>query len=107
MALVLNWCESLVIELQRKARLLPFLMSAIQLESKLHYISAIDPAAAGIWAVIINDVKAIMDANRSAINGSNEMWDFIYLFISFGFQLLFMSLSLVINCCFSSISSSV
>lgn len=81
MALVLNWCESLVIELQRKARLLPLLMSAIQLEFKLHYISAIDLGAAGIWAVIINDVKAIIDNNGSAINGSNEMMDFIYLVI--------------------------
>lgn len=48
-ALVLNWCETLVIELQRKARLLSLLMSAIQLEFKVHYISAIDPGAAGIW----------------------------------------------------------
>lgn len=60
-ALVLNWRESLVIELQRKARLLLLLMSAIQLE--LRYISAIDRGAAGIWAVIINDVKAVMDNN--------------------------------------------
>lgn len=73
MALVLNWCETLVIELQRKAGLLLLLMSAIQLEFKPHYISAIDLRAAGIWAVIINHVKAIMDNNGSAINWLNEM----------------------------------
>ncbi len=56
-AFVLNLSESLVIELQRKARLLPLL---IQLEFKLHYISAIDPCTADIWAGIINDVKAIL-----------------------------------------------
>lgn len=96
MALVLNWCESLVIELQTKARLPPLLMSAIQLEFKLHYIFAIDPGAAGIWAVIINDVKPIMDNNRSAINCSNEMMDFIYVFIYFEVQLPFINLSFVI-----------
>lgn len=96
MTLVLNWCESLVIELQRKARLLPLLMSAIQLEFKLHYIFAIDLGAAGIWAVIINDVKAIMDNSRSAINCSNEMMDFIQVFIYFEFQPLFINLSFVI-----------
>ncbi len=92
MALVLNWCETLVIELQRKARLLPLLMSAIQLKFKLHYISAIDLGAAGI----INDVKPIMDNNSSAINCSNEMMDFIYVFIYFEFQLLFINLSFLI-----------
>ena len=57
-------------------------MSAIQLEFKLHYISVIDLGAAGIWAVIINNVKAIMDNNGSAINCSNEMMDlFIDTFI--------------------------
>lgn len=71
----------MVIELQREARLHSLLMSAIQLEFKLHHISAIDPGAAGIWAVIINDVKAIMDNNGSAINSSDEMMDFIYLVI--------------------------
>lgn len=94
--LVLNWCESLVIELQRKARLLSLLVSAIQLELELHCISAIDPPAAGIWAVIINDVRAIMDNNGSAISCSNEMMDFIYLFIQFELRLLFMNLSLVV-----------
>lgn len=97
MALVLNWCESLVIELQRKVRLLPLLMSAIQLEFKSHYISGIDPGAAGIWAVIINDVKAIMDNNRPSIKSSNETVDFIYVFVYFEFQLLFMNLSCVIG----------
>lgn len=85
-ALVLNCCESLVIELQRKARLHSLLMSAIQLELKLHYISTIDPGAAGIWAVIINDVTAVMDNSWSAINHSNEMMDFIHLLIYFEFQ---------------------
>lgn len=58
-------------------------MSAIQLEFKLHYISVIDLGAAGIWAVIINNVKAIMDNNGSAITCSNEMMNFIYHFIYF------------------------
>lgn len=69
-------------------------MSAIQLEFKLHYISTIDPGAAGIWAVIINDVKAIMDNNRSAINFSNKMIDFIYVFIYFLFIIFEMSAAL-------------
>lgn len=76
----------MIIELQGKARLLPLLMSAIQLEFKLHYISAIDPVAAGIWTGIINDVKAIMDNNGSAINGSKDMMDFFYVLIYLEFE---------------------
>lgn len=80
-------------------------MSAIQLEFKLHYISTIDPGAAGIWAVIINDVKAIMDNNRSAINFSNKMIDFIYVFFYLSYlkcQLLFTNQSFVM--CFKLLS---
>lgn len=68
-------------------------MSAIQLEFKPHYISAIDLRAAGLWAVIINHVKAIMDNNGSAINCLNEMMKCIYLFIYFELLLHFMIVS--------------
>lgn len=58
--------EVWVIELRRKARLLPLLMSAIRFEFKLRRISVIDPAAAGMLARIIKQVEA-------ATTGGDEM----------------------------------
>lgn len=52
-------------------------MSAIQFEFKLHFISVIDPAAAGIWAAITNDVKAVLGEKKKK---KDEMMDF-YLYI--------------------------